>query len=98
MGILVGSNLKKYLMKNTFLAKKVIKNEKNWQKCKFLEKNFRSYGFKNFEANFLQNFKNMKNSSNPEKLRTTEAQKKLLVLLKKYVYLDFEGANNIHVF
>ena len=38
------------------------------KKCKFLEKNVRSYGFKNFEANFPQNFKNMKKCSNPEKL------------------------------
>ena len=37
-----------------------------------------SQGFKNFDDNIPQIFQNIKKWSNPEKLRTTEAKKKVL--------------------
>ena len=39
-----------------------------------LGQNIHAQGFKNIEATFPENFKNMENCLNPEKLRTTEAQ------------------------
>ena len=46
-----------------------------------------SYWDKNIEPIFSEKLKNMKKCLNLENLRTSEPQKKLLVLIKKSVYV-----------
>ena len=53
----------------------------------FLQENFCSSVLKNIKAGFPQKFKNMKICSNLENLRTIEAKKNLLILIKKVCVL-----------